>query len=196
MMDQRIVQWIENKYQGISDELSERARRRWAAVEAASLGRGGISVVSAATGLAHSTIRRGILELNTGDAPRAGRERREGAGRPSVEVVDPSVKAALERLVEPESRGDPQSPLRWTCKSTRRLAEELTIQGHAVGPTTVRQLLKKAGYSLQANRKTREGQSHPDRDAQFRFINGRVTAQQRQGQPAISVDTKKKETLG
>jgi transposase len=196
MMDQRIVQWIENKYQGISDELSERARRRWAAVEAVSLGRGGISVVSAATGLAHSTIRRGILELNTGDTPRTGRQRREGAGRPRAEVVDPSVKAALERLVEPESRGDPQSPLRWTCKSTRRLAEELTAQGHPVGPTTVRQLLKKAGYSLQANRKTREGQSHPDRDAQFRFINGRVKAQQRRDQPAISVDTKKKETLG
>jgi hypothetical protein len=196
MMDQRIIQWVENKYQGISDELSERARRRWAAVESVSLGRGGISVVSAATGLAHSTIRRGILELNTGDTPATGRQRRAGAGRPRAEVVDPRVKAALERLVEPESRGEPQSPLRWTCKSTRRLSVELTAQGHRVGPTTVRQLLKKAGYSLQANRKKREGQSHPDRDAQFRFINGRVKAQQRQGQPAISVDTKKKEPLG
>jgi len=113
-----------------------------------------------------------------------------------VEVVDPCVRAVLERLVEPESRGDPQSPLRWTCKSTRRLAEQLTAQGHPVGPTTVRRLLKKAGYSLQANRKTREGKAHPDRDAQFRFINGRVKAQQRRGQPAISVDTKKKEALG
>ena len=197
-MDQRIVQWIENKYQGLFDELSERARRRWAAVEAVSLGRGGISVVSAATGLAHTTIRRGILELEltTGDTPPTGRQRREGAGRRRAEVVDPAVKAALERLVEPESRGDPQSPLRWTCKSTRCLAEELTAQGHPVGPTTVRQLLRKAGYSLQANRKTREGQSHPDRDAQFRFINSRVNAQQRRRQPAISVDTKKKETLG
>ncbi len=195
-MDKRIVQWIENKYQGLADELSERARRRWAAVEAVSLGRGGISAVSAATGLAHSTIRRGIHELTTGNTPPTGRQRRQGAGRKSTAIVDPGVKAALERLVEPESRGDPQSPLRWTCKSTRRLAEELTAQGHAVGPTTVRQLLKKAGYSLQANRKTGEGQSHPDRDAQFRFINGRVKAQQRQGQPAISVDTKKKEPLG
>jgi len=195
-MDQRIVQWIENKFQGLSDELSERARRRWAAVEAVSLGRGGISVVSAATGLAHSTIRRGIRELASRDMPPTERQRRKGAGRPRAEVVDPSVRAALERLVEPESRGDPQSPLRWTCKSTRRLAKELTAQGHPVGPTTVRQLLKKAGYSLQSNRKTREGQSHPDRDAQFRFINSRVKAQQRQGQPAISVDTKKKETLG
>lgn len=195
-MDQRIVLWIENKYRGLADELSERARRRWAAVEAVSLGRGGISVVSAATGLAHSTIRRGVRELTTGDTPPTGRQRRQGAGRPNSEVVHPSVRAALERLVEPDSRGDPQSPLRWTCKSTRRLAAELTAQGHAVGPTTVRQLLQKAGYSLQSNRKNREGQSHPDRDAQFRFINGRVQAQQRRQQPAISVDTKKKETLG
>ena len=125
MMDPRIIQWIENKYQGLSGELSERARRRWAAVEAVSLGRGGISVVSAATGLGYSTIQRGIRELNTGDTPPTGRQRRLGAGRKRTEVVDPGVKAALERLVEPESRGDPQSPLRWTCKSTRRLAKEL-----------------------------------------------------------------------
>jgi hypothetical protein len=165
-------------------------------VEAVSLGRGGISAVSAATGLAHSTIRRGIRELDTGDTPPPGRQRRIGAGRKAAEVVDPGVKAALGRLVEPESRGDPQSPLRWTCKSTRHLARELTAQGHPVGSTTVRRLLKEAGYSLQANRKTREGQSHPDHDAQFRYINDRVKAQQRRGQPAISVDTKKKETLG
>ena len=197
MMDQRIVQWIGNKYQGLSGELSERTRRRWAAVEAVSLGRGGISVVSAATGLGYSTIQRGIRELNTGDTSPTGRQRRLGAGRKRTAVIDHGVKAALERLVEPESRGDPQSPLRWTCKSTRRLAQELTSQGHPIGPTTVRQLLKEAGYSLQANRKTREGkESHPDRDAQFRFISGRVKAQQRRGQPAISVDTKKKENLG
>jgi Rhodopirellula transposase DDE domain len=195
-MDQRIVQWIETKYQALSDELSERSRRRWAAVEAVSLGRGGISVVSAATGLAHTTIRRGIRELNSGQTLAPGRQRRVGAGRKRAEVVDPGIQAALERLVEPESRGDPQSPLRWTCKSTRRLAEALTAQGHPAGPTTVRQLLKKAGYSLQANRKTREGESHPDRDAQFGHINARVKGQQRRGQPAISVDTKKKETLG
>jgi transposase len=196
LMDQRIVQWIENKFQALADELSERARRRWAAVEALALGRGGISAVSAATGLAHSTIRRGIRELNRGDLPPAGRQRRAGAGRKSAAVVCPGLQAALERLVEPESRGDPVSPLRWTCKSTRRLAEELTAQGYAVGPTTVRRLLKQAGYSLQANRKTREGQAHSDRDAQFRYINQRVKAQQRCGQPAVSVDTKKKETLG
>jgi transposase len=195
-MDQRIIQWIENKFQALADELPERSRRRWAAVEAVSLGRGGISAVSAATGLAHSTIRRGIRELAAGDTLPAGYQRRRGAGRPRIEAIDPGLKAALERLVEPGSRGDPQSPLRWTCKSTRRLAAELTAQGHPVGPSTVRFLLKEAGYSLQANRKTQEGQSHPDRDAQFRHIQRRVTAQQGQGQPAISVDTKKKETLG
>ena len=195
-MDGRIVQWIESKYRGLHDELSEFTRRRWAAVEAVSLGRGGISAVSAATGLAHSTIRRGIHELNNASAPPASRERRQGAGRKRIDVIDPYIRESLECLVEPDSRGDPQSPLRWTCKSTRRLAKELTAQGHAVGPTTVRHLLKAAGYSLQANRKTREGKAHPDRDAQFRHINRRVKAQQRQGQPAISVDTKKKETLG
>lgn len=195
-MDQRIVQWIVSKYDGISQELSERARRRWAAVEAVSLGRGGISVLSAATGLAHSTIRRGIMELNSGETLPSNCQRRSGAGRKKLEIVDPDIRAALERLVEPESRGDPQSPLRWTCKSTRRLAMELTAQGHPVAATTVRQLLKQAGYSLQANRKTREGASHPDRDSQFRFINRRVKTQQREGQPAISVDTKKKEPLG
>jgi Rhodopirellula transposase DDE domain len=196
MVDQRIVQWIESKFQGLAGELTERARRRWAAVEAVALGRGGVSVVSAGTGLAHTTIRRGIRELTSGDVPPAGRQRRAGAGRKSAATSCPGLKVALEQLVEPESRGDPMSPLRWTCKSTRCLAEELTVQGYAVGPTTVRHLLKEAGYSLQANRKTREGKSHPDRDAQFRRINGRVQAQQRRGQPAISVDTKKKETLG
>jgi hypothetical protein len=196
MIDQRIVQWIESKFQGLAEELSERARRRWAAVEAAALGRGGVSAVSAATGVAHTTIRRGIRELSHGNTPPSGRQRRAGAGRKKAEVVCPGLKRALERLVEPDSRGDPMSALRWTCKSTRRLAEELTAQGYAVGPTTVRHLLKEAGYSLQANRKTREGKSHPDRDAQFRYINGRVKAQQRCGQPAVSVDTKKKETLG
>jgi hypothetical protein len=196
MAKQRIVQWIAHKYHGLAPELTERARRRWAAVEAASLGRGGITAVSAATGLAHSTIRRGIAELSHGDTAPTGRERRPGAGRRRATAVDPGLRVALERLVEPDSRGDPQSPLRWTCKSTRRLAQELTAQGHPVGPTTVRHLLKEAGYSLQANRKTREGDAHADRDAQFRSINRRIRAQQRRGQPTVSVDTKKKETLG
>src|SRR5437868_4574619 len=117
-MDGRIVQWIESKYRGLCDEFSELTRRRWAAVEALSLGRGGVTAVSVATGLAHSTIRRGIRELSGGDALPCGRQRRNGAGRKRIDVGDPGVKAALERLVEPDSRGDPQSPLRWTCKST------------------------------------------------------------------------------
>jgi len=136
-------------------------------------------------------IRRGIGELNTNDTLPSGRQRRAGAGRKRKDAAHPGIKAALERLVDPESRGDPQSPLRWTCKSTRRLAEELTAQGYPVGATTVRHLLKEAGYSLQANRKTREGTSHPDRNAQFRYINRRVQAQQRGEEPAISVDAKK-----
>jgi transposase len=196
MTDQRIVAWIRNKFQGLGGELTERARRRWAAVEAQSLGNGGISAVCAATGLARSTIRRGLAELQSDESLDQGRQRRAGAGRKKAVETDPQLRAALEQLVEPDSRGDPQSPLRWTCKSTRRLARALTAQGHAVGPTTVRRLLKQAGYSLQSNRKTREGQSHPDRDAQFRHINRRVKAQQRGGQPTVSVDTKKKETLG
>src|SRR5262249_26540687 len=138
MKDQRIVRWIEAKYQGLSAELTERGRRRWAAVEAVSLGRGGISAVRAATGPAHRTIPRGIRGLDTGHDPPPGYERRPGAGRKPVATADPGIRAALERLVEPGSRGDPQSPLRWTCKSTRRLAQELTAQGHPVGPTTVR----------------------------------------------------------
>jgi transposase len=196
MTDQRIIEWIRNKFQGLDGELTERARRRWAAVEAQSLGNGGISAVSEATGLARTTIRRGLRELCSKESLDQRRQRRAGAGRKKAVETNPRLKAALEQLVEPESRGDPQSPLRWTCKSTRRLARELTRQGHPVGPTTVRQLLKSAGYSLQANRKTREGQSHPDRDAQFRHINRRVKSQQRGSQPTISVDTKKKETLG
>jgi hypothetical protein len=136
------------------------------------------------------------LELHSDSTLSEGRQRHPGAGRKRADQVDPELTAALERLVEPETRGDPQSPLRWTCKSTRILAEELRAQKHSVGATTVRHLLKEAGYSLQANRKTREGTWHPDRDAQFRYINRRVTMQQRQGQPTVSVDTKKKEVVG
>jgi len=196
MTDQRLTEWIRDKYQHLSGELSERARRCWAAVEARSLGWGGVCVVSEATGLARTTIQRGIRELDSGNPRPEGRQRRAGAGRKRADQLDLGLKPALERLVEPETRGDPQSPLRWTCKSTRRLAKELTTQKHPVGPTTVRHLLKEAGFSLQANRKTREGKSHPDRDAQFRYINRRVKAQQREGQPTISVDTKKKELVG
>jgi len=196
MTDRRIVQWIRAKYGGLSEALNERARRCWAAVEALSLGRGGIIAVSEATGLARSTIERGIKELGAANTVSKGRQRRPGGGRRRTDQVNPELKAALERLVEPISRGDPQSPLRWTCKSTRELARELTAQGHGVSATTVRGLLKQAGYSLQANRKTREGKDHADRDAQFRHINRRVKSQQRRREPAVSVDTKKKENIG
>jgi transposase len=196
MIDPRLVEWIREKYQLLSETLTEHSRRRWAAVEARSLGWGGISAVASATGLAHTTIRRGVLELVSDLALSEGRQRRRGAGRKRADHRDPELKAALEQLVEPETRGDPMSPLRWTCKSTRNLATELKARKHSVGATTVRQLLKEVGYSLQANRKTREGTSHPDRDAQFRYINRRVKMQQRQSQPTVSVDTKKKEVVG
>jgi transposase len=196
MTDYRIVEWIRQKYHALAGELTELTRRRWAAVEALSLGRGGISAVCAATGMARSTLRRGIQELDHPGSEAATRQRRSGGGRKRAEQLNPALKRALERLVEPTSRGDPQSPLRWTCKSTRRLAQELTAQGYPVTGTTVARLLKETGYSLQANRKTREGESHPDRDAQFHYINRRVQAQQRHDQPAISVDTKKKEIVG
>ncbi|CAN5232143.1 ISAzo13 family transposase [soil metagenome] len=195
MAQRPIVDWIRTKYQRLAGALSERGRRRWAAVEADSLGHGGISAVSEATGLAHTTIRRGLRDLDASDRD-APRQRRAGAGRKPADHSHPGLLAALDTLVEPATRGDPTSPLRWTCKSTRSLARELTATGYPVSATTVRQLLREAGYSLQANRKTREGTGHPDRDAQFRHIARRVAAQQRRGQPAISVDTKKKETIG
>lgn len=196
MTERRIIEWIQEKYQGLSEELTERTRRRWAAVEAVSLGRGGISAVYEATGIARSTIRRGIGELNARDVLGGGWQRRPGGGRKRADEVDATLMKALETLVEPASRGDPQSPLRWTCKSTRQLAKELSAGGHRVSATTTRRLLKQADYSLQSNRKTREGADHPDRDAQFCYINRRVRALGQQVQPAISVDTKKKETVG
>jgi transposase len=177
-------------------DLDERARRRWAAAEARSLGWGGISAVANATGISDRTIRKGIAELDDPEAAPATRQRREGGGRKSLEEKQPSIVSVLERLVDPESRGDPMSPLRWTCKSTRTLAGELSDQGFEISSNTVGRLLRSCGYSLQANRKTVEGKQHPDRDAQFKHIDRRVRAFQRSGQPAISIDTKKKEPLG
>lgn len=196
MTDQRIVQWVRDKYIDLADGLDERSRRIWAAVEARSLGYGGISAVVEATGISDRTIRRGLRELQAGDSPSPGRQRRSGGGRKAATVKQPDLAAALEELVEPVTRGDPMTPLRWTCKSTRTLAAELSQQGYAITAPTVGRLLREAGYSLQANRKTREGKDHPDRNAQFEHINRRVQAFQRTGQPAISVDTKKKEVLG
>jgi len=196
MPEAQVIEWIREKYTAIAADLDERARRRWAAAEARSLGWGGISAVAAATGMSDRTIRNGLRELDDPDAPPADRQRRAGGGRTSREQEQPRLLEALEALVEPETRGDPMSPLRWTCKSTRTLARELGRQGFRVGSNTVARLLRSCGYSLQANRKTVEGKQHPDRDAQFRHINRRVRAFQKARQPVISVDTKKKEPLG
>lgn len=196
MPDARVVEWIREKYTAIAAELDERGRRRWAAAEARSLGWGGVSAVAQATGLSDRTIRTGVKELDDPDALTSSRQRRAGAGRRRREDEQPELVETLEALVESSSRGDPMSPLRWTCKSTRVLAAELTHRGLDVSSTKVGQLLRAQGYSLQSNRKTIEGKQHPDRDAQFQHIAKRVRAFQRSGQPAVSVDTKKKEPLG
>jgi transposase len=196
MADKPVVEWIRQKYADLSASLGERSRRIWTAVEARSLGWGGVAAVAEATGVAESTIRRGLKELESGSTLPEGYQRRPGGGRKNAEADDLGLVDTLNKLVEPSTLGDPQSPLRWTTKSTRNLAMELTKQGHPVGPTTVRKLLCGLGYSLQANRKTREGKDHPDRDAQFRHINRRVKSQLKSAQPSISVDTKKKEVLG
>jgi hypothetical protein len=190
---------IRRKFRALRAELDERGRRLWAATEARELGWGGVSDVARATGLSRTTISVGLRELDVPARQRAAeatRVRRPGGGRKRLDESDPGLLAALESLVEPVTRGDPQSPLRWTCKSTRRLADELTRQRHPVSVNTVAALLHEAGYSLQANRKTREGASHPDRNAQFEYINARVRSFLDRGQPAISVDTKKKELVG
>jgi hypothetical protein len=190
------LQVIRQKFRMLKHSLNERSRRVWAAAESQALGYGGVSLVTRATGISRSTIVRGMKEAGGGRGAGKGRIRRPGGGRKSATVIDPSLGVALERLVEPVSRGDPKSPLRWCCKSTRLLAKELVAGGHQASDWLVRHLLHDRGYSLQANRKTKEGTQHPDRDAQFRHINARVVRQLRLRQPAISVDTKKKELVG
>lgn len=196
MPDTSIVEWIQEKYTALAADLDERGRRRWAAAEARSLGWGGIAAVAVATGLSDRTIRNGIQELDDPDAVASDRQRRVGAGRRRREDEQPELIEALTSLVEGGTRGDPMSPLRWTCKSTRTLAKELKRRKFNVSSTKVGQLLRAQGYSLQANRKTTEGKQHPDRNAQFEHIAARVKAFQRTGQPVISIDTKKKESLG
>jgi len=199
MQDVQVIARIRRKYRSLEPELDERRRRQWAAAEARDLGWGGVTAVAQATGLSRTTITAGMKELALPAKRRAAeamRVRRPGAGRRPLSETDPGLLAALEALIEPVTRGDPESPLRWTCKSIRRLADELTRENHPVGPVTVAKLLRQAGYSLQANRKTREGASHPDRNAQFEYINASVQRFLRRGQPAISVDTKKKELVG
>jgi len=186
-------------YHTLRPEMDERMRRQWAAAEARELGRGGVTLVARACGLSRTTITAGLHELQLPELARqaeAMRVRRPGGGRRALSQTDPELLEALERLIDPVTRGDPMSPLRWTCKSTRRLAEELSAQRHPVSAPTVAALLRQAGYSLQANAKTREGTSHPDRDAQFRHINDTVRRFLDRDQPAISVDTKKKELVG
>lgn len=188
---------LAEKYTSIAPLLDERQRRCWLGVEARALGRGGVSVVARATGVSRTTVTAAIRELGDAvGAPPPDRVRRRGAGRPSVRVADPELVAALETLVDPATRGDPESPLRWTSKSTRALADELCSQGHPVAPRTVAKLLQQAGYSLQATRKTHEGKAHPDRDAQFSYLTGQVNAHLASGDPVVSVDTKKKELVG
>jgi hypothetical protein len=196
MIDQHEIDIIRQKYTLLCPELDERARRCWAAAEAMALGYGGVSAVARATGLARNTVAAGIRELSAPQRLHPGRVRRPGGGRKLLTATDPQLAAALDALVDPVTRGDPGSPLRWTCKSTYQLARELTRQGHPVSPRTVARLLREADYSLQSTRKTREGGSHPDRNAQFELISRRVRAFQRKGWPVLSVDTKKKELVG
>ncbi len=187
---------LHRKYVGLEPALTERSRRLWAATEALALGRGGIALVERASGVSRSTISRGIRELESGEALEAGRTRRPGGGRKRATEKDGKLLVDLEALVEPTASGDPTSPLRWTSNSVRHLSEALQAMGHDVSHRLVADLLHECGYSLQANRKTREGSRHPDRDAQFRYINDRVRRFQKRGQPVVSVDTKKKELVG
>ena len=182
---------------GLLPRLNERDRRLALGAEAKSWGYGGIEEVHQATGAARSTITRGIRDLDDKeDSGMAGRVRASGGGRKKAEVTDPDLPAALDTLIEPGTRGDPESPLRWTTKSTRHLAEELTASGHRVSHSVVAFMLNESGYSLQSTRKKLEGTQHPDRDAQFRYLNSQVTAALDTGQPVISIDTKKKELVG
>jgi Rhodopirellula transposase DDE domain len=183
------------KFQAIFPHLDERQRRLLMGAEARALGHGGIRLVARAAGVREATVSLGVDELDSGAGP-LGRARRPGGGRRRLSDLDPGLRPALLALVEPEERGDPMSPLRWTTKSTRNLAAELTRQGHRVGADTVSDLLRAEGFSLQGNAKTIEGQRHPDRDAQFRYINEQVKAHQDTADPVISVDTKKKELVG
>jgi len=187
---------LRQKFHSVWPLLDERNRRIMAANEAMSLGYGGVSLVRRASGLSRKAITKGIHEIKEGIAPSEGRIRRRGAGRKALRVSDPRLLEALEEMIEGETRGDPESPLRWICKSTRAISGALCRQNHPISHATVAQLLHALDYSLQSNRKTLEGADHPDRDAQFRHINAVVKKCLAQGTPVISVDTKKKELVG
>jgi Rhodopirellula transposase DDE domain len=196
MQDATTIEAIRRKFVALAGDLDERGRRRWAAVEAQALGRGGITAVAAATGMSDRTVRTGLRELADSRPLPDHRQRRTGGGRKPLTHHQPELLEALDRLIDPLTRGSPTEPLRWTCKSARQLAAALVAQGFAIGASSVRHRLAALGYSLQGNRKTREGKQHPDRDGQFRYIHRRVQARKRRREPAISVDTKKKELLG
>jgi hypothetical protein len=191
-----ILAAVQQRFAVVAAYLTEQSRRIWAAAEAAVIGRQGHTIVAEATGLSRTTIIKAQRELGSSSPPLPDRQRRSGGGRKPLTERDTTLLEDLDRLIDPATRGDPQSPLRWTCKSTYHLAVALQQQGHAISQPTVYRLLDGLGYSLQSNRKTEEGADHPDRDAQFQFIYRRVKRSQRQGQPVISVDTKKKETVG
>jgi len=193
VIDERL---IGERFRALAPELSERGRRIWAASEARALGRGGIAAVARASGISPNTIRKGIREIDSDDRLEGGRVRRRGGGRKPIAETDPELIEALERLIADDCRGDPMQVLLWTSKSVRNLAGELRERGHQAHYTTVAALLRSLGYSLQSNRKALEGSQHPDRDAQFRLINDRVAAAIAAGEPAISIDTKKKELVG
>jgi hypothetical protein len=191
----KIKQILRAKYENLLPYLNEKTRRLWAATEAKALGRGGLTLVFQATGLRINTIKAGINDLLTKDIP-SERIRRPGGGRKKLTEKDKTLIDKLNALVEPTTFGSPESPLRWTCKSTPKLAQELVDQGYQIGRTTVGNILKQQNYSLQSNRKTKEGSSHPDRNAQFNYINESVKKFQNENQPVISVDAKKKELVG
>src|SRR5919202_3293058 len=196
-IDEVVRGQLATRFEVLLPHLNERQQRLALATEARLLGHGGLRAVVEAAGVSATTVRRGISELDSGEDPLpVGRARRPGGGRKPVTAHDPELVAALLRLVEPDERGDPMSPLRWTTKSLRHLAVELTERGHPVSAPTVGHLLRSIGFSLQGTAKTLEGAQHPDRDAQFRYINEQVKAHQADGQPVISVDAKKKEQLG
>ena len=193
---QATVAQIKHRYEIVEPHLTERSKRIWAVSEASAVGRGGITAVCEATGISRATIAKGKKELSSGVMPEAPRIRRPGGGRKKLTEHDPQLLHDLDALIDPCTRGDPQSPLRWTSKSTLKIAGALQTQGHVISARSVYTLLKELGYSLQSNRKTEEGTDHIDRDAQFKHINAEVKAFHARHQPVISVDAKKKENLG